>query len=161
MTEEPNVQKQKLDNIPFIQMLYSLISSTDNLEKAWSKSLDKDDTSKAHTELLTLWESFRQNFPIWTEDQSLKLRELGFDTIIKRYPLNEEDFQALAEPSSPIDRYNQLSIASLYQIQGLLRALTAIKEPSHEEITSEWNLLQTIKQKEFVGQRTTRYEKSR
>lgn len=131
--QKPKPQKKKLDNVPFIQMLYSLESSTNELEKTWSESLNEENVKKAHTELLTLWESFTRNFPTWTEAQATKLNELGFDTVVRRYPLDDEGFKSLGEPSALIDRYNQFSIASLYQTQNLLRALTAIKDPSHKE----------------------------
>ncbi len=137
MAEQPQGGKppeKKLDNIPFIQMLYSLERSTDDLEKMWSESLDKEGVKKAHAELLTLWESFRQNFPVWTEERSSKLKELGFDTLIKRFPLDDEGFKALGQTSALIDRYNQFTVASLYQMQNLLHALTAIKAPSRKKI---------------------------
>lgn len=133
--QKPHPQKKKLDNVPFIQMLYSLESSTNELEKAWSESLNEENVKKAHTELLTLWESFTRNFPAWTEAHGTKLKELGFDTTIKQYPLDDDGFRSLGEQSALIDRYNQFSIASLYQTQNLLRALTAIKDPSHKETT--------------------------
>lgn len=131
--QEPKPQEKKRDNIPFIQMLHSLEHSTMQLEKAWSKGLDNEDAKKAHIELLTLWESFRQNYPTWAEERSAILKELGFDMIIKRYPLDDEGFKSLGQPSTLIDRYKQFSIASMYQLQNLLRALTAIKEPSRKE----------------------------
>lgn len=132
--QEPEPQEKKLDNIPFIQMLYSLEYSTNQLEKTWSKGLDTEDVKKAHTELLTLWEAFRQNFPSWTEERSTKLQELGFDTIIQRYPLQDEDFKSLGQPLTLIDTYKQFSVASMYQVHILLRALTAIQAPSRKEI---------------------------
>lgn len=138
MTEQPQKpkpRKKKLDNVPFIQMLYSLESSTVELEKTWSESLNEEGVQKSHAELLTLWESFTQNFPAWTEAQAVKLKELGYDTIIKRYPLDDEGFKSLGEPSTLIDRYNQFSIASLYQMQNLLNALSAIKAPSHKQVS--------------------------
>ena len=135
MTKQPqeSKSKKKLDDVPFIQVLYSLEHSTSELEKTWSESLDERGVKKARTELLTLWESFTRNFPAWTEGQSARLKELGFDTMIKRYPLDDEGFKSLSELPALIDRYNQFSIASLYQMQNLLHALTAIKEPSHKE----------------------------
>lgn len=134
--EQPKPQKpKKIDFFPFIQLLYSLERSTNELEKTWSESLDKENVQKAHSELLTLWESFTRNFPSLSEEQSAKLNELGFDTKVKRYPLDEEGFRQLKESSSLIDRYNQFSIASLYQMQNLLHALSALKEPTHKEIS--------------------------
>lgn len=131
--QESKPQEKKLDNVPFIQMLHSLEHSTTQLEKAWSKGLDNESVKKAHTELLTLWESFRQNYPAWAEERSAKLKELGLDTIIKQYPLDDEGFKSLGQSSTLIDRYNQFTVALLYQMQNLLRALTAIREPSRTE----------------------------
>src|SRR5260370_14705653 len=133
--QEPKPQEKKLDNVPFIQMLHSLEHLTTQLEKRWSEGLDNESFRKAHTELLTLWESFRQNFPAWTDERSTKLKELGFDTIIKRYPLDDEGFKSLCQPSTLIDRYNQFTVALLYQMQTLFHVLTAIKEPSRKEIS--------------------------
>lgn len=133
-TQESKPQEKQSDNIPFIQMLYSLESSTTQLEKAWSKALDNESVKKALTELLTLWGSFTQNLPAWTDERSTKLRELGFDTILKRYPLDDEGFKSLGQPSTLIDTYKQFSIASMYQVQNLLLALTAIQQPSRQEI---------------------------
>jgi hypothetical protein len=127
-------QQKKLDDVPFIQMLHSLEHSTNQLEKMWSEGLDNESVKKEHTELLTLWKSFSQNFPTWTEERSTKLKELGFDTLIKRYPLDDEGFKSLGQPSALIDRYNQFTVAALYQIENLLRTLTAIKEPSNKKI---------------------------
>lgn len=132
MEEHP--QEEKLGNVPFIQMLYSLEHSTDQLENAWSKGLDNEGVKKAHTELLTLWESFRQNLPAWIEEHSTKLQELGFDMTIKRYPLDDEDFKSLSKSATLIDRYKQFSVASMYQLQNLLHGLTAFKEPSHKKV---------------------------
>ncbi len=138
MAEQPQEGKppeKKLDNVPFIQMLHSLEHLTTQIEARWSEGLDNEGVKKAHTELLTLWESFRQNFPAWTDERSTKLKELGFDTIIKRYPLDDEGFKSLGQSSTLIERYNQFTVASLYQMQTLLQALTAIREPSRKTIS--------------------------
>lgn len=131
--QEPKPQRLKLDDVPFIQMLYSLEHSTNELEKAWSEGLLKEDVEKAHADLLDLWRSFVQNFPAWVEDHGAKLKELGFSTIIKKYPLDDEGFKSLEQAVTPVDRYNQFSIAALYQMQNILHALTMFKDPSHKE----------------------------
>lgn len=131
--QKPKAKKLKLDNIPFIQLLYHLEDANSELEKTWSESLEADAVQASHSELLTIWEAFTRNFPLWTEEQSTELKKLGFDTNIKRYPLDDEGFLAIGEPEALIDRYNQFSIASLYQMQNLLSALGAIKDPSHKQ----------------------------
>ncbi len=126
-------KKTNLDNLPFLQLLDNLAHSTTELEKTWSESLDSDSVQKSHAELITLWESFTRNLPSWSEAQALKLKDLGYETTIAHFPLNDDDFKAFSIATTPIERYKQLSIASFYQLPNVLNALQAIKEPTYRE----------------------------